>query len=221
MNEARLSVIGIGPGDPELITLKGVRLIERAGVVFVPHSQSSGKSLALAREAGTASRAAWQSSADIIAAELAGTPGHAGAFLLLGDPSLYGTFTYVGGELAARHPHITVEIVPGVTSFAAAAACTQTPLALGDDRVAIIPATAEMDTSEWRCLFEHYQTVVLMKVGGALPQVLTTLEVLDLLGTATYVERVGMEGERIVRDVRTLEHKPTTYFSLMIVRRGG
>lgn len=241
MNETHLSVVGIGPGDPDLITVKGLHAIEAAGVLFAPRSQASGESLALmtarrwmhpdrqrivelplamSRGGDVAARAAWQAAADTIAAELAVAPGYAGAFLMLGDPSLYGTFSYIGRELAERHPTVAVEVVPGVTSFAAAAARMKTSLGLGDERVAIVPATTEMSAGEWRELFERHGTVVLMKVGSVLPRMLEMLEAFGLLDAALYAERVGMEGERLVYDVRTLVRKPTTYFSLMIVRRG-
>jgi len=242
----RLMVVGLGPGDPELVTLKGLRAIEAADVIFVPRSQAGDESLAfrIARHWIDPARQqvielplpmtrdsaqllpAWQAAADGMAARLAACARAIGreargAYLLLGDPLLYGTFTYIARELAVRHREIAIEIIPGVTSFAATAARAQLPLGTTDDRVAIVPASYETDGTTLRQLLADFETVILMKVGSALPQVLATLEELELLDAALYAERVGMPEEYIVRDVRSLRGQRRPYLSLLIVRRGG
>lgn len=239
-----VTVVGLGPGDPELITIKGLRAIEEADLIFVPRSRSSEESLALQiahawivpnrqevirltlpmqRDAEQL-RVAWQAAADQIAASLANSAaasGHKtvrGVYLLLGDPLLYGTFTYVWQELRTRHPAIEVTFIPGVTSFAAAAARSQVILATAADRVAILPASHETDAEQLRRLLTDFDTIILMKAGEVMPQLLAALTDLNLLDTAVYAERVGMPGERIVQDVRTLRDQPCPYLSLLIVR---
>ena len=146
-----------------------------------------------------------------------------GVYLLLGDPLLYGTFIYIWTELKARYPHISIEIVPGVTSFAAAAALAQIPLSATSDRVAILPASYETDAVQLRQLLSDFDTIILMKAGPALPQILTALEELELLDSTIYAERVGMPEERIAigQELHTLRNQRKPYLSLLIVRQKG
>jgi precorrin-2/cobalt-factor-2 C20-methyltransferase len=238
----KLSAVGLGPGDPELVTIKGLRAIEAAQLIFVPRSQAGEQSLALrlaqpwlnldnqqvielplpmTRHADQLIRA-WQAAADCIAQALLGLkqPEARGVYLLLGDPLLYGTFTYIWGELAARHPEIGIEIIPGVTSFAAAAAAAQFPLSLTSDRVAILPASYETDAAQLQRLLADYETIILLKVGPVLPQILQALAELGLVDSTLYAERVGMPEEYIARgpELHTLRHQQRPYLSLLIVR---
>jgi precorrin-2/cobalt-factor-2 C20-methyltransferase len=232
-----LTAVGLGPGDPELVTVKGLRAIEAADVIFVPRSRDGDISLALriARPWLNPARQrivelelpmtrdpdllapAWRAAADRIAGELQTVA--RGAYLLLGDPLLYGTFIYLWGELAARYPQIAVAIIPGITSFAAAAARAGIPLGTTSERVSIVPASYETDAGQLRRLLNDADTVILMKVGSVLPQVLSALAELDLLDSAVYAERVGMPEELIVRDLRSLQGQQRPYLSLLIVRR--
>jgi precorrin-2/cobalt-factor-2 C20-methyltransferase len=241
----RLTVVGVGPGDPELITLKGIRAIEAAHLVFVPANRDGSESLALrvaepwidttrqqvvhltlamtrnVEEASTFYAGAAAEIAATFAAHAASGEGEdvRGVYLLLGDPLLYGTFAAIGRELASRAPHIGVAIVPGITSFAATAAQAQVVLGSGDERVAIVPAHAGLDASALRRLLAECETLVLMKVGRVLPQVLDALDELGLLDAALFAERVGMPEEDIVRDVRVLRGQQRSYLSLLVVRR--
>ncbi len=235
----KLFAVGLGPGDPKLITMKGVEAIRAAQVVFVPRSKGGEKSLALRiaepwldRERqrvvelslpmtrnSDQLRAAWQAAAETIAAELAGAD-TVGVYLLLGDPLLYGTFTYIWQILAEGHPGIGIEIVPGVTSFAASAALAGFPLSGTDDRVIILPASYETDLDHLRRLLTDFDTIILMKVGPVLPQILAALAELDLLDSVLYAERVGMPEQFIAQGeaLRQLSHEPRPYLSLLIVR---
>lgn len=235
---ATLTAIGLGPGDPELITLKGLRTLQAADVLFVPQSRDGDQSLALriaepwidrarqtvvalplpmTRDAGQL-RPAWRAAAETIVAELGAD--RYGAYLLLGDPLLYGTFIYLWRELTALQASVTVRIIPGVTSFAAAAAAGGIPLAMSNERLIVVPASYETDTTTLRQLLRDFETVVLMKAGAALPAITATLEELDLLDHALYAERVGMPEELIARDLRSLDPQRRPYLSLVIVRRG-
>ncbi|MBO9336957.1 MAG: precorrin-2 C(20)-methyltransferase, partial [Roseiflexus sp.] len=115
---------------------------------------------------------------------------------------------------------VTVAIIPGVTSFAAAAATAGIPLAMGDERMIIMPASYETDAATLRRLLTDFETIVLMKAGSALPAIVAALTELDLLAHALYAERVGMPEELIVRDLRTLDLQRRPYLSLVIIRRG-
>jgi precorrin-2/cobalt-factor-2 C20-methyltransferase len=122
-----------------------------------------------------------------------------------------------------RYPHIEVEIIPGVTSFAAAAARAQFPLSATSDRVAILPASYETDATQLRRLLADHDTVILLKVGAVLPQILAALEEMNLLDSALYAERVGMPEERIAlgSEIRALYNQRRPYLSLLIVKRGS
>jgi precorrin-2/cobalt-factor-2 C20-methyltransferase len=234
-----LIAVGLGPGDPELITLKGLRAIQSADVIFAPLSREGDASIALqiatrwidqerqrvvrlplpmTRDAGQL-RPAWQAAAATIQQELTGS--QRGVYLLLGDPLLYGTFSYLWRELRAAAADITVKIIPGITSFAAAAAAGGLPLTMADERFIVVPASYETDTRTLQRLLTDFNTVVLMKAGTALPAIVTALQQLNLLDYALYAERVGLEGEFITRDLRTLDLQHRPYLSLVIVRRGG
>jgi precorrin-2/cobalt-factor-2 C20-methyltransferase len=239
-----LTVIGVGPGDPELITLKGIRAIENADLVFLPSTGEGSESMALraafpwvdhnrqqvvhlplvmTRDADKAS-SFYTAAAKLIARTFAsraitiGRDDVRGTYLLLGDPLLYGTFTAIGRELLACAPHIEIEVVPGVTSFAAAAARKQMVLGVGNERVAIVPATEDLNATSLRHLLTICNTLVLMKVGRVLPQILDALDELGLLGNALFAERVGMPDEDLVQDVRLLRGQQRSYLSLLIVR---
>jgi precorrin-2/cobalt-factor-2 C20-methyltransferase len=233
-----LIAVGVGPGDPELITLKGLRAIQSADVIFTPLSREGDASIALqiatpwidqerqrlvslplpmTRDAGQL-RPAWQAAAATIQQELTGS--QRGVYLLLGDPLLYGTFSYLWRELHTA-ANITVKIIPGITSFAAAAAAGGVPLTMADERLIVLPASYETDTLTLQRLLTDFSTVVLMKAGTALPTIVTALQQLNLLDQALYAERVGLEGEFITRDLRTLDLQHRPYLSLVIVRRGG
>lgn len=171
----------------------------------------------MTRDAGQL-RPAWRAAAETIVAEL-GADRH-GAYVLLGDPLLYGTFVYLWRELTALQAPVTVRIIPGVASFAAAAAAGGIPLAMSNERLIVVPASYETDTTTLQQLLRDFETVVLMKAGAALPAITATLEELDLLDHALYAERVGMPEELIARDLRSLDPQRRPYLSLVIVRRG-
>ncbi|GAP63899.1 precorrin-2/cobalt-factor-2 C20-methyltransferase [Ardenticatena maritima] len=232
---ATLTAVGVGPGDPELLTVKAVRVLDHADVVFVPRSRDGEESLALriarpwlradqrivelplpmTRDMD-ALRAAWRTAADTIAATLGDG---AGAYILLGDPLLYGTFIYIAAALRERHPHIALRVVPGVPSFSAAAARAFFPLATTNNRVAILPASYETDAAALRRLLADFDTVILLKVGPVLPRIVAALREAGLLAHTIYAERVGMPEERIIHDITALPDAPAPYLSLLIVRR--
>ncbi|MEF3275667.1 MAG: precorrin-2 C(20)-methyltransferase [Chloroflexus sp.] len=235
---AELTAVGLGPGDPELITLKGLHALQAADVIFAPQSRDGDASIALriaapwidqarqrivtlplpmTRDSGQL-RPAWQAAAQAMIAGLRERP--RGVYLLLGDPLLYGTFIYLWRELRTLAPELTVKIIPGVTSFAAAAAAGGIPLALAEERLIVLPASYETDAEALQRLLTEFTTVVLMKAGAVLPSIITALEQAGLLDHALYAERVGLEGEFITRDLRSLDPQQRPYLSLVIVRRG-
>ena len=232
----RLFGVGVGPGDPELLTLKALRIIQAAPVVCVPQSETRTDSYALGivREyldmdkqeilrlpfpvddpEGAAG--VWRSGADILAQRL--YRGQDVAFVTEGDPMLFSTFIYVLEAIKAEHPSIPVEIVPGVSSIMAAAASSGVPLAKHGQRLAVLPTVYGIDDlSE---AIASYDTIVLMKVNRELLQTLDHLETLGLAGKTVYVRRVTTPGEKVIGDVSQLTQEDIDYFSLLIVKRDG
>ena len=237
MRSGTLYGIGIGPGDPELITLKGARLIGGCRNLFVPKARTASESVALtiARplvgpEAKieellfpmTADReelsTKWDEAAARVAAILAA--GEDACFLTLGDPLLYSTYIYLLRALRKRLPDLAAVTVPGITAFGAAAALAEFPVGEGREPVTICPAADDL-TAVRRALSQG-GTVVLMKIGKRLPEVLDLLDTEGLLDKSVFVSRATMEGERIETDLRRLkaEGPEAGYLSIILVHAG-
>ncbi len=237
MKLGKLYTIGVGPGDPELLTVKGMRILERVPCLCVPRGREDSDSLALSivrqivdmdgkeivqahfpmtRTSGRDEvlEAKWDEAVKEIRDRL--DEGKDVAFITMGDPAFYSTFFYLLDRLAERIPGLEVEIVPGVSSVSASALKAKLPLCLGDEKVAILAATRREDL---KVALLQFDTVVLMKVYRVFGEILRVLAELGLLDKAVFIERAGMEGERIVKDLTTLKDSAMSYFSLVIVRK--
>ena len=233
-NCGRLYGVGVGPGDPELVTLKARRVLQSVPLVCVPQSDTSVDSFALsiAREfldperqeilrfafpTDDAEGAAevWERAAETLAGRL--RQGADAAFITEGDPMLFSTFSYVLESLQANHPEIAVEIIPGVSSVMAAAARASVPLVTHGQRLAILPAVYGID--DLREAIANYDTIVLMKVNRVLLDALANLESLGLAGKGIYVRRATTAREQVVQDLRQLTEEDLDYFSLLIIKR--
>ena len=235
----RLYVVGVGPGDPELLTLKASRILGEVGCICVPKGKEEGTSLALsiAEEAVSLEgkeiveiyfpmiKTAGASSGDELDTQWAGAVdtllhrlgrGVDVAFITIGDPCVYSTFFSIFDRLLSRSPGLSIEIVPGISSINAAAARAIVPLGLGDERIAILPANYPGDLDD---VLLRFNTVVLMKVHKVFDEVVARLSRLDLLNASVYVSRAGMAGEQIRRDLKSVHKDDLDYFSLIIVRR--
>ncbi len=227
--------VGVGPGDPDLLTVKAVRLLQQVPVVVVPRKTSRDESYAYSiishlvdkgrqevlplvfpmKKELDQLRSYWREACEAIHQRL--DEGKDCAFITEGDPLLYGTFIYVYEMLKDLHPEIRVEIVPGISSVTAAAARAQVPLVSGDGRLAILPATYEGE--KLRETLRDFDTVVLMKVHSVFDQVLDILEEMGLVEGAVFVKRCTTPGQEIIRDIRTLRGRRLDYLSLLIVRK--
>lgn len=235
MNEnstARLVGVGVGPGDPELLTLKAVRLIRAADVVFAPVRRAGDHSMSLEIVADHVDEGrqqvvsvpfpesldgeSWERGAQHVLDVLGSD--RSGVFLTEGDPSLFGSFGHVAALIRSLRPELNVEVVPGVSSVTAAAAVAGVALADYQDRLAIVPASAALSDIE-RAVSE-FDCVVILKVGRVLGELLALLDRLELSDQAVYVRRCGWPDQQIVHDVRSLaSDPPRDYFALLIVRR--
>ena len=226
--------IGIGPGDPDLITVKGSAILSRCGHIFVPKSKIAAESLALAiagkhvkagakihevffpmTEDKTELRKRWDESAEQIAAVL--KTGEDAAFITLGDAMLYSTYIYCIRALRRLLPHAEIVTIPGVTSFSAAAAAAGFPIGEGKNPVTIIPTADDLD--DVRSALRGKGTVILMKVGSRLGSIVELLKEADLLEESVFVSRAGMDNQRIETDLARLDTTGEAgYLSIILTR---
>lgn len=226
--------VGVGPGDPELLTLKAMRIIQEAPVICVPQAGTQQDSYALGiisqfldlkkqelvrlvfpTNDPIGATTVWQDAAHLVAERL--QLGQDVAFITEGDPMLYSTFYYVLDSICESYPASRVEIVPGVSSVMSAAASACIPLASQGQRIAVLPAVYGIDDlSE---AITSYDTIVLMKVNRTLMQALAQLKSLGLASKATFVRRASTPTERVERDLSQLSDDDMDYFSLLIIRR--
>jgi len=196
----------VGPGDPELITLKGYRVLREADVICSPKSKADkeGVALSIVRSLLDTKQKVleltfpmtndkgelelyWDKAVRQILSLL--KEGKKVAFITLGDPSLYSTYTYVLKKIKQAGPY-PVETIPGVASFCACAAAANIPLAEGDEKLAIIPVVKELDPL--RLALQNFENVVLMKTASNYPAVVKVLAELGLKDQAIYASRCGL-----------------------------
>ena len=223
--------LGIGPGDPELITLKALRILDRTSVLAYP-APEDGESLVRSivadhldghheeiciRMPMVAARFPAQDVYDRAAVELGRhlDAGRDVAMLCEGDPFFYGSFMYMFGRMAARH---AVEVVPGVSSLMACAATLGAPLAARNDVLTVLPATLSSEVLEQR--IRDVDAVAIIKVGRHLKRVRAVIETMGLITHARYVEHATMESEKIL-PLADVEEGAAPYFSIVLLHARG
>lgn len=228
---ATLYGLGVGPGDPDLITLKALKILQAAPVIAFP-ATTSGESMARAiaaphipegrielpfaidiRTAHDANEGHYDSGAEAVAAHL--RAGRDVAVLCEGDPFLYGSFMYLFARLAEDWP---VRIVPGISSLNAAAAALAHPLVSGNETLTLIPATLPEDQLTAR--LKACEAAAILKVGRHLPKLKRALTAAGLMERASYVERVGFPEQRQCA-LADLTADAAPYFSIVLARRAA
>lgn len=228
--------LGVGPGAPDLLTLRAVAVLKTVHAVCVPRSSADGDSIAL-RVAGphippgaeiieistpmtrdrSVLEAEWRQGARTIAGHLAA--GRDVAFITIGDAMLFSTYTYLLRHVRAVLPEVRVESVPGVTSFAAAAAHLNIALAEGTEKLAVVPAVD--DPEALRPLLAGCESAVLMKVAGKYEEIVAVLDDMGLKDKAVFVSKLGYPEQSVTFDLDSLVGKKRDYLSLIIVKKGG
>lgn len=230
----RLYGVGVGPGDPDLLTLRAVRYLGSAEVVYAARSTKNEYSRALeaarphlrdgveiiplgfpmTRDQAELDRA-WSENAALVAGTL--TEGKDAVFLTLGDPMLYSTFGYLLRRLRRVLPEAEVLVAPGITSFQEAAAKSGTVLAESGGTVLVASGLTEMSRLRERA--GPGDTVVVLKAYRNFEKIRDTLEDMGLAKEAVFASRLGMDGEIVLKGLDEVSGVPH-YLSLLIVPGG-
>ncbi|HSM94237.1 MAG TPA: precorrin-2 C(20)-methyltransferase [Anaeromyxobacteraceae bacterium] len=233
---ARLQGVGVGPGAPDLLTLRAARVLREADVLALPRSspEASSAAGAIVRAAlgevpgqetllltfpmtrdPALRRAALDAALDALAIRLAA--GKTVAVACEGDPLVYGSFIDILQAAPARFPGVPVEVVPGITAATAAAAAALVPLADGDGALEILPARRAL--AELPRIAARGDAAVIYKAGPALPELAGALAASGLARRAVLVTSATRADEEIVRGLEGAVSK-RPYFSLVIVPPG-
>lgn len=233
MKIGTLSGISVGPGDPELITLKGLRFLQQVPVVAFPAGIEGKPGIAQKIisqwlnpnqvqlpltfpyvQDMAVLKEAWQTAAQQVWQCL--KQGQDVAFACEGDISFYSTFTYLAQTIQQLHPEVVVQLVPGVCSPMAAAAALGLPLTIRGERLAVLPALYTI--TELEAVLDWADVVVLMKVSSVYKQVWQVLQQRSLLLKSWVVERATLPNMTIYADLSDRPSLDLSYFSLLVVQ---
>ncbi len=229
----RLYGVGVGPGDPELMTLKAVRVLSEVPVVAYPApdfgenrgGESTARTIAqsfiragcteiairVPMRPGPEPAAIYDRAADEIAGHL--DAGRDVAVLCEGDPFFYGSFAYLHDRLAARFP---TTVIPGVSSLTACAAAANRPLVRRDGTLAVLPAT--LPDEELQRRLATPDAAAILKVGRHLPRLKALIARLGLIEASTYVAHASRDDERI-EPLADLDAEEAPYFSMILIAK--
>jgi precorrin-2/cobalt-factor-2 C20-methyltransferase len=224
--------IGVGPGDPDLITLKGLKALQNSAVVAFPAGRGGKPGMAEAIAAQFLQptqgrlplelpfvqdklvlRAAWQTAVLKIAQHI--RQGQNVSFIAEGDVSFYSTLTYLMWGLKAQYPDVEMEIIPGVCSPMASAAAIGIPLTIWSDKLAVLPAMHSL--SELETALDWAEVVVLMKVSSVYQEVWRLLRSRKLLHHSHVVAWATLPQQKVWSNLTQFPDLDLPYFSLLIV----
>ncbi len=225
--------IGIGPGDPDLITMKAIKLLHEVDVIVCPEARKGKGSFAfdiarphlpetyetlhlefpMVHDYEVMERA-WKENAQIISDHV--RQGKKVGFITLGDPTVYSTYMYL---LPYFEADIPVETIPGITSFCAAAAHQNLPLAKWEETFGIVPLKHGCETANQA--LDHYDNVVIMKPSHDPVRLAEILEEKGLEDKFVLITKVSTETENVIKDINVLKEGKVPYLSTMIVKKKG
>jgi len=226
--------IGVGPGDPDLIPVKAVKILQKVDVIFTASSTKNDHSLAvrvadphlpaktpvhtlpfpMSRDRETVC-AAWAENARTVLEFL--EHGQNAAFLTMGDPMTYSTFSYLMRTMHNLAPHILITTIPGITSYQAAAAATNTPLVEGEENLLLLSGVKGGNGIRESSM--QADTVVFLKAYKKCAHIVHSLEKCGRLNSSVGVVRCSFPDQEVVRDLSQLANKDPKYWTLILSRK--
>jgi len=232
--KGKLYGIGVGPGDPELVTLKAKRLLEEVDCIAIPKPGANKESLAMSIVGSMLGEEkdilellfpmsfnkrllaeSWSEAVSQVKSRL--DEGRDVAFITLGDPTVYSTYMYLHRMI--KQQGYETEIVPGITSFCAAAARAGISLAENRETLAVVPSA--YDCRDLDGILERFDNVVLMKISGKFAELREKLVVKRLGDNTVMVSKCGLKGEVIESDLGKVDEETLSYFTTMIIKKNG
>jgi precorrin-2/cobalt-factor-2 C20-methyltransferase len=226
--------IGVGPGEPDLITLKAVKVLAKVDTIFTASSSKNKHSLAvnIARDHipettpvirlsfpmcvdKSLLKQAWEDNAGLIVETL--RHGKNAAFLTLGDCMTYSTYGYLGRYVKKLAPEVVMVAIPGITSYQAAAARLNRPLVEGEESLLILSGVR--GGNRYRELSGSAENVVFMKAYKNVSDITQALEEKGCLETSIGISSCGLQEERIIEDIRQFENTPPDYWTLIFSKQ--
>lgn len=225
--------VGVGPGDPDLLTLKAVHILNTVPKIFAACSSKNDYSISeniIRKHIGDRKveklpfpmcndqsilQEAWRDNGERVLASL--RQGSDCAFITLGDPLTYSTFSYLHKTIKMIAPDLKVVSIPGITSFQAAASVANIPLSEGEETLAIV--SGAKGGLKLEQVIKTADNVVMLKTYKQFEDIYKTLENLDMVSKATFLCNLGSERQTIVRDMSHLKNSTTPYLSLIIVKK--
>jgi precorrin-2/cobalt-factor-2 C20-methyltransferase len=233
--------IGVGPGDPELLTIKAVKAIKNADSIMCPASSEDRPSIALSIVSSLIDKsknqeitklifpmtkdkeileATWKKNAEIMAKKV--LSGRNVVYLTIGDPYLYSTWIYMHKEIELNHPEIKIDVIPGIVSMFTFAAKVGISIAEGSEKVAIIPSCYDLNTV--KDIAKNSETMIFLKDGRYFDKVIDLLKESGFPDNSIFAigQDLGTENE-IIKKLTLGEVNngtlTTKYFSILVVKR--
>ena len=228
--------IGIGPGDPELLTLKARKILRKVDTIFAPKPEIESTSAAVDIIRGyipgkqvkelvfpmTKDREKlerfWKRAAVSVYQKL--SSGNNTAFITIGDPFIYSTYIYLLRYIRKLDKDLKVVTVPGISAVNAASSLLEIPLAEGNEKFAVMPLPARLE--ELKDILSMFDTVVLLKIGKDLSRLVRFLKKEGFDKYSFFVRRIGYPEQYIAKGLSLLDvdDKTSGYLSTMIIKRG-
>jgi precorrin-2/cobalt-factor-2 C20-methyltransferase len=230
----KLLCVGLGPGDPELLTREAISTLEEADIILCPRARSQKRSIAreiLLKVLGADDRfveleypmsrdeeerrAAYREHADLTLRFL--DEGKLVVYATIGDPLIYSTFVYFLETIREIDPNVPVKIVSGISSIQTAAAKTGKYLAIGEERFAVVPLPDNLEKIEE--YLDEFDTLVIMKVGRRYAELKGYLQARNLAGHTGCVAYGGLEEEVVISNLAEEGDREIGYLSTVIIRK--
>ena len=228
--------IGVGPGDPELLTLKAFNILNNVDIIYAPKARIKDDSIAREIVENVLNKKKefielefpmtkdkeelekrYKNSAQTIVQKING--GSQVAYLTIGDPLLYSTYIYLLGALKKAAPDLEIETVPGISAYSAVAARFSYSMAEKNEKVCICPVPSDFNDLK-KTILAH-DTIVIMKVAKKLPELVKLLQEMGLAQDAIFGSHVGMSGEKLIKGFSpdSSFSEKEGYLSTIIVRK--